>query len=96
MPKDSRKRTAAKIDEGKATPTDIPPEIAQLIETARRSVRIDPKRYFSKMFMTVLAHPVIQHRLKESAPNTFTLEPKLFEDFLYRLRYFLGERADSF
>jgi len=91
MPKDSRGRPG-ETEDATAKQSDIPPEIAQLIEIEGRSVRIDPRRYFSKMFRAVL--PLIQHRLKESAPNTFTLKPRLFEDFLYRLRYFLEERAD--
>ena len=92
MSKDSREKATPKTEDGTAKLPGIPPEIGQLIEIEGRSVRIDPRRYFSKMFRAVL--PLIQHRLKESAPNTFTLEPKLFEDFLYRLRYLLEERAD--
>jgi len=80
MPKDSRKRDAVKAEESTPKEAAIPPEIAQLIETERRSVRIDPERYFSRRFKAAL--PLIQHRLSESSPNTFTLEPKLFEEFI--------------
>jgi hypothetical protein len=84
MSKDSREKATPKTEDGTAKLPGIPPEIAQLIRG--RSVRIDPKRYFSKKFRAAL--PLIQHRLKESesSPNTFTLEPKLFEEFMSRLR----------
>jgi len=91
MPNDSRKTPAARAEEGTAKPTDIPPEISQLIEG--HSVRIDPDRYFSKRLRAAL--PLIQHRLKESVPNTFTLEPELFNELISDLRLALEKQKSD-
>jgi hypothetical protein len=90
MPKDSPKRVAVKAEDATVKRPDIPPEIAQLID--ERSVRIDPDRYFSKELRAKL--PLIQHRLKESSRNTFTVEPELFEDFISALRQVLEKKGD--
>lgn len=92
MSKDSREKATPKTEDGTTKLPGIPPEIGQLIRG--RSVRIDPKRYFSKKFRAAL--PLIQHRLKESSPNTFTLESELFEDFVSSLRRVLETKADLF
>lgn len=87
MSKDSRENVTPKTEDGTSKLPDIPPEIAQFING--QSVRIDPKRYFAKTFIAAL--PLIQDRLKESPANTFTLEPKLFEEFISILRRSLGK-----
>ena len=85
MQKGSRRGVAIKSEAPTAKEPDIPPEIAQFIK--EQSVRIDPDRFFSKELRAKL--PLIEQRLKESPPNTFTLEPKLFEDFISSLRLLL-------
>ena len=92
MSKDSREKATPKTEDATAKHPNLPPEIAQLIEIEGRSVRIDPRRYLSKTFRAAL--PLIQYRLEESSPNTFTLEPKLFEDFVSSLRLVLEKKFD--
>jgi hypothetical protein len=91
MQKGFRRKAAVKSEGATTKEAAMPPEIAQLIKG--RAVRIDPDRYFSKELRAKL--PLIHNRLTESAPNTFTLEPKLFEDFLNVLRSRLEKKADQ-
>lgn len=75
------KRPTARVEDASAKMPGIPPEIAQLIEG--HSVRIEPKRYFAKLWMTRL--PLVQDQAKQSGRDTFILEPELFERFVSRL-----------